>query len=192
MKYRSGALALLTTMAVLVPSAAVADSYVHSDPAGDVRRFATHTATTSTAAPDRDEGDVLSSSVAHGKKRVTMAMRAEELPSTGDGVSYLFRIGTKHKVRRLFIETGPGRWQGAKFFTKDNNKQTKCRGIRWSINYTTDVIVTSVPRRCLGKPKWVRVGMVLIAFEEPADFDDDAATTAPYGSVPRWGPRVYR
>ena len=191
---RSSALALVTFMAVLIPSAATANSYVRPDAAKDVVKYATANSSSSTKVPDRTFGDVLSSSVGHGKRRVNMAMRADELTQTGDGATFLFRIGTKHKIRRLYIETSPGHWQGVGYFLRDTNSgdSLKCRGIGWSIDYGTDLVRASVPRKCLGKPKWVHVGMATATFEDPAIFLDDAGTNGYIGDAPKWGPRVYR
>jgi hypothetical protein len=49
-----------------------------------------------------------------------------------------------------------------------------------------------VPRRCLGRPNWVHVGMAAGTFEDPASFWDDAATNGYIGANPKWGPRVHR
>ena len=194
---RGGALALLTTLAVLVPSAAMAGSYVRPDTSGDVVKYATWSSTTGTKVPDRPEGDILSSSVVNGKRRVTMAMRADGLSQVANGATFYFRIGTPHKVRRLYIDTYPGAWRGVKAFRKDvkQGKQVKCHGIRWSVDYGANLVRASVPQRCLGRPKWVRVGMALVTYDggqaKPV-YIDDAATNGSLGSVPRWGPRVFR
>ncbi len=190
---RSGTLALVTTLAVGVPAAASANSYVLPDPSGDVVKYDNQQDNTATAVPLRTEGDVLSSGVTHGKKRVKMAMRVDELAASGDGATFYFRIGTKKKIRFLYINTSPGEWAGVKSFKKgDSSKSARCRGINWSIDYVDDIITASVPRKCLGKPKWVHVGMAVATYEEPAAFVDDAGTDGYIGDEPKWGPRVFR
>ena len=190
---RSGTLALATTFAVAVPAAAQANSYVLPDSTKDVVKYDNQQDNTATAVPDRTEGDILSSSVAHGKRRVRMAMRVDELTPTGDGATFYFRIGTKKKIRFLYINTSPGEWAGVKSFKKgDSNRNARCRGINWSIDYVEDIIAASVPRKCVGKPKWVHVGMAVATYEEPAAFVDDAQTDGYIGDEPKWGPRVYR
>src|SRR5436190_3207161 len=94
-------------MAVLVPAAAVADSYTSPDASGDVVKYDDHADTSPTPVPARTEGDILSSRVIHGPRRVTVAMYAQELSQVGTGALYMFRIGTKHKVRWLYIDTAP-------------------------------------------------------------------------------------
>ena len=123
-----------------------------------------------------------------------MAMRFEELTETGHGATYTFLIGTKHKIRYLFLDTSPGHWQGLKLFSRNSGYDpVKCRGIGWSIDYGADLVRASVPRRCLGRPKWVHVGMGENSFfNDPVLFLDDAATNGYIGREWKWGPRVYR
>lgn len=59
-----------------------------------------------------------------------------------------------------------------------------------------DVVEVHVPRRCLGSPAWVQVG-VMASFSEPGDPDSfrtaywqPAGTSAPTGFGPPYGPRV--
>jgi hypothetical protein len=73
----------------------------------------------------------------------------------------------------------------------------RCRGIRWSVEYGADLVRASVPSRCLGRSKWVHVGMMLLTFDgsqsQPVYLDDPL--TNGYiinGYVAKWGPRVYR
>ena len=192
---RASALALatvlVTTLAVLVPSAAEARSYVSPDTSGDVVEVNFQYETTA-VVPARTEGDIVSSGVVNGKRRIKMAMRYRELTMTGAGVVHVFRIGSLKRVRVVSLVARPGHWQGSALMEKDNGTNVTCRGMSWSIGYDDNLLRLSVPRRCLGKPKWVHVGMLEKHMEDPSNFLDDAQTNGYIGADPKWGPWVRR
>ena len=188
---RLGTLAFTTTLAVLVPSAVQADSYVRPDAARDVHSY--DQSFNEATAPDRAEGDILSSGVVHGRRRVAMAMRFAQLIHSGHGATYTFLIGTKHMRRYLFLDTSPGHWRGLKLFSNGGAHPEKCRGIGWSIDYRANLVRASVPRRCLRRPKWVHVGMGANSWlNDQVFFLDDAAANDYIGREWKYGPRVYR
>jgi hypothetical protein len=194
---RSGAVALTTFLAVMAPTAAQAKSYVHADTSGDVVQLDQNpSSNSSTKVPAHADGDIVRSAVVHGKRRVTMAISYRDLvaPSTSSDVAvHLFRIGTsKHRIRSVFVVASSTRPRGAVGVEKADGKAVTCRGVRWDIDYSTKTVRTSVPRRCLGNPRWVHVGMGAINEDEPTFFADDAATNGYLGENPKWGPRVYR
>ena len=189
----TGALTLATLVAglVLLPSDAQADSYVSPDASGDVVQVNLQ-AETSMQVPDRTEGDITSSGVAHGKRRVAMATRHRELTRTGAGTVHLFRIGSRNRVHVVTLVARPGHWQGSASMKTGQGRSVSCRGLRWSIRYDDDLVRLSVPRRCLGRPSWVHVGMAEKHVEETSNFLDDAQTDGRISENPEFGPRVRR
>ena len=187
---------------MLVPSAAVAGSYTSPDNSGDVVKYDNGSDPTATKVPDRAEGDILSSRVVHGPRRVTMAMHADELSKVANGALYLFRVGTRTKTRWLYIDTAPGHWRGAKFFENRKGNKVRCRGITWRVDYVADTVRASVPKRCVGgrsKP-WVHVGMLLLTYDggnlKPI-YADDPRTNGYIGTSgsalqAAWGPKVFK
>jgi hypothetical protein len=194
---RAGALTLATVLAVMAPTAAHAASYVHPDSTGDVLHLneSSSDGDSGTKVPDRTDGDIVRSAVVHGKGRVSMALSYRDLvaPTGSAGTIHIFRIGTnKKRVRQVYVFASGSRPQGAVDFEKGSGKSVKCKGVRWNINYSTNVVRASVPRRCLGNPKWVHVGMATATLADPDVFVDDAATNGYLGNEPKWGARVYR
>ena len=191
---RTSALALTTTLAVLLPAAAEAASYVTPDTTGDVLKIDSNDNTTK--QPDVTDGDIVRSSVAHGKRRVTVAMSHRDLvsPTSNDINVSIFRIGTnKRRIRWVQVIATAGHTSGVATLQKSSGHRVKCRGVRWNIDYPTHVVSASVPRRCLGNPKWVHVGMATGKLSsDDVVYLDDAQTNGYFGENPKWGPRVYR
>jgi len=86
------ALVLATAVAVpLIPTAAQADKYTHADATGDVYSTVGE-AGTYTAAPDRVEGDIVSSTVRHKNRAVLMQMAYRDLTNDAEYDSHVFFI----------------------------------------------------------------------------------------------------
>jgi hypothetical protein len=192
---RSGMLSLAVALgATLVPVAAHAGSYSAPDQSGDVAKYDfTGESEAPTPLPDRTEGDIVHSRVVHGPRRVTIEVRFRDLSTTGGTIAHDFRIGTnKHLGREIVIVASPGSWQGHKAVLNKRDKRAHCKGVRWSLQYGANLVRLSVPRRCLGNPKWVHVGIGTFEGTSDAVFVDDANTNGTMGETTRWGPRVYR
>lgn len=56
----------------------------------------------------------------------------------------------------------------------ENFAEVKCPKLTHTISYDTEQVTLSVPRGCVGRPEWVRVGMANHMFrgETEADFQD--------------------
>lgn len=191
---RTSLLAMAAATTVLVPSAAHADSVTNSDPAGDVVSYDTSSGSdTPTKEPGQAEGDIVNSGVVHGLRVVKMAMRYRELTASGAGENHFFRIGTnEHRIREVYIEAGPGHWQGRAHFSAPSGRTVRCWAMRFRIDYTKNVVHLSVPRSCLSRPRWVHVGMGTATLTDPKVFVDDAHTNGHIGENPKWGQIIYR
>jgi hypothetical protein len=186
---------VVTVLAVMAPTAAEAASYHHTDATRDVVSVIDDDAgSATTPETSRDDGDILTSAVAHGPRRVTMALHLGALEESGDLVVHYFSIATsRHKVRTFTIVAEPGHWQGSVRKLTGRGKPFRCRGVHWSIGYSSKSVTLSVPRRCLGRPAWVRVAMADGKGEGTKDYYDDSQTTSfTADGDPRFGPRVYR
>ncbi len=73
----------------------------------------------------------------------------------------------------LFKSEGLGLAGGFGLTTK-RGKTIKCAGKSKEISVTDDLIEMSVPRKCLGSPRWIKVGIGAINYIEPDFFGDDA------------------
>lgn len=193
---RSGGLVLATVLAVMAPTTAEANTHRGMDAAQDVVQF--HEDQTTTPVPDRADGDILRTSVRHGKRQVTLAMSYANLTSPSSDNEFgmhIFRILTNRQpIRELRLETTATRPYGTLTIETPNGHAVKCRGQRWTVSYARHFVRVSVPRRCLGRPRWVRVGMATAKANTTrfAGYIDDAGTSGAPGLEPKWGPRVYR
>ena len=60
------------------------------------------------------------------------------------------------------------------------------------IDYASKRVTVSIPRRCLGRPRWVKVGIIAVTLEEDVVFADDALTNGVLRANPVYGPLVRR
>jgi hypothetical protein len=191
---RTSTLALAAALTVMAPTAAEAATYHHTDSTHDVVMVPDEGSTT-TPEPTRMSGDILGSTVIHGKNRVVMQMRYAQLVKTNDFVFHYFSVATnKNKVRNFLLFASPGKLEGRVSRETGKGKPFRCKGVHWSIRYASGTATVSVPRRCLGRPKWVRVSMAEVESQDSKTYADDAnSATLDTSSVgPVRGPRVYR
>ncbi len=207
MKKLATTLALATVFAAVPASVAHADSYVRRDATADVVSIQISEPTPEdpdrgseeevlVPAPERREGDIVSSAVRHSGRKVVLKMRYRSLSRTTDLAGHLFSIRTNEKVRRdIAIVAGPRMWRGQAEVTSRRG-EVRCRGLRKHISYARDQIRVVVPRRCLSNPRWVQVGMGAMTFKgdftsETMDFfADDARTNGALRDNLGWGARV--
>ena len=192
---RSAMLTLAVALsAALVPVAAHAGTYSAPDASGDVVMYDfSGDSETPVKVPDRTDGDIVNSRVVHGPNRLTMEVRYRDLVASGGTIVHDFRIGTNnHRVREIGIVAGPGKWQGRHVVVNKRGKRVRCHGVHWSLQYGANLVRVSVPRRCLGNPKWVHVGIGTLEETGSSLYLDDANTNGTFGETTKWGPRVYR
>lgn len=192
---RSTALVLATVGVALAPTAAHAATYHHSDAPHDVVSVTDDDiGSSATPEPTRDDGDILTSAITHGPRRVTMSMHDGGLERDGERAVHYFGVATsKGKIRTFQVVASPDHWQGSLQKLTGRGKTFRCRGVHWSIGYASRSVTLSVPRRCLGRPAWVRVAMAEAKGSGARDYFDDANTTSfDADSEPKLGPRVYR
>jgi hypothetical protein len=187
---RSALVVAAATIVPLVPTAAHADKYVASDATKDVVLLASDG--TTTAEPDRIEGDILRSTVRHKSRRVVMTMRFAELSAVGLGDLHVFAIRSNKLNRVVSVDTGPGHWGGKVEVFKPNGKKVRCAARR-AVSYDLNTATVSIPRRCLGNPRWVKVGMQHGTFVTQDEIHvDDALTNGRVYRYFVYGPKVFR
>jgi len=188
--------ALVVTAAVVVPllpTAAHADRYVHSDVAGDVAS-SVGSSTTFTPAPERVVGDVVSSMVNHKRRTVVLRLQYRDLANDSEYDEHVFFVHTSkmNRVVRLYASNAvPG---GRAVMTKANGKKVACHVGR-HIDYARNTATVIIPRSCLGQPRWVKAGLggVMLAGLTQANTQwiDDALATGTNGSA-TYSPKVFR
>jgi hypothetical protein len=189
---------LVTAAAVipLMPTAAHANKYSFADHAGDVLSGpATSDTNPTTLEPGRTNGDIVSSTVQHKRRNIVMRMHFRDIGWNAESNAYLFVIRTSSVKRYVTLYASDGIRGGKAVMTKPNGKKVSCH-IGRKIDYTANTASVIVPRSCVSKPRWVKVGMASLFFSgfESGDtaYVDDARTNGTLGSGPALGPKVRR
>ncbi len=143
-------------LSVYAAPPAYADRDVESDPARDLVRF-TRNDSQVPAAGTRDM-DVRRTVVNHTKRRVIITLRIADLKASASHYS-LSSIRTDEltygvEYYRLFGADAPSTF----FLTTEAHERVRCVNRSKRFNAARDTLALRIPRRCLGNPRWVRVG----------------------------------
>lgn len=175
---RFAAALALPLSALTIPTAASAaeepvSRVVLDDPAGDVWAVGEGENAEWVSAGDVPGADVVRAVVRHGPRMVVVKMIFTDLRRV-EPQHYTAVIVGRPRSGAAFVSTGPGRWRGRHQMVNGNFAPMKCPGLGHSINYDTERVTISVPRRCLGRPRWVRVSMSNFMFhgETPGTFQE--------------------
>lgn len=197
-------LAALTALTVaLVPTTARAESVVVEDAVGDVVTlvsdpFLVSGSDVPVPAPDSTTADITSTTVDHRFRRldVTMAVR-DVRRSFSDTV--VMRVRTPQRGFTVWAER-----RGSQTVTSLAGRRSEltCRRLATTVDRTTDTIRVSLPTACIGDPRWVQVGVILVSSDvhhDPETGDEVIASLDdPFSAVfdpeagPRLGPQVVR
>jgi len=156
--------ALLTTtvaVAILAPAgAASAASVTLDDAKGDTwEEIQTGEAPTYVKQGSRANVDVNKTVVNHLSRKLHFTVKYHTLKSSGTRFGLVQRMNfDEGDSMFLGLETF-GSWKGdLQLFTGENNDEVDCEGAEHDIDYAADRIEITIPRSCLGAPKWVKVG----------------------------------
>lgn len=179
------------------PAGSVTGAQVSSvaldDPTGDVWASGSGESSPWVSAGDLPTADIVHAEARHGRGRVRIEMTFTDLRQE-EPQSYLATLITERRLRAVYVSAGPDGWGGRHELVNGRFATVRCPRLRHSIDYDTEQVVMSVPRSCLGFPRFVRVGMSNIMFrgETEADFQeitDNPHTTDAEGSQTQ---RLYR
>ena len=109
-------------------------------------------------AGDMPTADVVRAVVQHRRGSVVVRMDFADLRRQ-DPAAYTAMIITPEKLRAAFVTTGPRRWAGKHMLVNGNYGNVRCPGFAHTVDYDADRVVMTLPRTCLGRPRWVRVSM---------------------------------
>ena len=79
--------------------------------------------------------------------------------------------------------------RGRVIMTKGTGRRVKCHGLSTKVDYVGQRVTVSVPRSCLGRPRWVKVGIATVRFADSILLDD-AQTDGKLYQNPKYGPLV--
>ncbi|WP_325116771.1 hypothetical protein [Nocardioides sp.] len=108
--------------------------------------------------------------------------------------SYWATIASRRQFGALLVSTSPGRFKGRHRLLDGNFANVKCPRLSHRIDYVDDRVTMSVPRSCLGRPRWVRVDLANFMFrgETEADFQEITDNPHSAGTQGRLTRRLYR
>ena len=174
--------ATLAAITVLVPVAtpwpASAARILTADSTGDV--WSRSADGVLSEAGSRISTDVVASAVRNTDRRVHASVRYDDLAATSDRVVTPVRIqASTGRTYLLRVTAGPGDRDGTGRLVRYTGRgaetvRVACEGLRHSVSYAEDLVAVSVPRRCLGKPTWVRYGGTVRTVDQEGTVFTDA------------------
>jgi hypothetical protein len=153
-----GAVATLLAAAVIALStpAAHAEHLRVGDPRGDMVKVEEGGANPR-PAPAATNGDVVRSTFRHTRHRVVVRVRFADLAPTGKRLNLWVDLRDENRrLRTLGVEATRRDRDGHTLLMTRRGADIGCR-VGHRIDYRTNVIRASVPRRCLGTPKTVQL-----------------------------------
>lgn len=144
--------------------------------------------------PGVRNGDIKALSFRHTTDRVVVRVRHRDLNKAFTH-GHLVQVVTDEGLRReVNVVAGAGSAQPDMVeVSRPNGAVVSCAGVRASYDLANEVALVSVPRRCLGTPRWVRVGVG--AFSMTDDFSTvrvDDGLRAGVGDLLAMSPRIRR
>ena len=135
------------------------------DPSFDVQRPEVPYNNHYVPAPDRVIGDITRLSVRHGRARVRVRVKTQELVRMPGDLPRQSYVLTSVGVRTDAAEYGAVLYIGPRtefvFFDRAGG-ELSCRGLRHTFDIASDSVTFSFPRRCLGQPRWVTATALMI------------------------------
>lgn len=169
---------VLTGAAVAVAGPARADRWTYDDAVGDVTTQATtDTSITVTPVPEQANGDIVQVTGTHKARKVSITMRMRA-PLTGPFmVSAMLRVPGKRFM--VMAPKMPGFSSTELMELSMDEDASRCRGIKRTVAGDRMSVRITVPRSCLGNPRWFKFGAMLttVALFTDASYDDDALAT---------------
>jgi hypothetical protein len=147
------------------------------------------------AVPDRTLSDVRATKLTHSAKRVAVRVDYVDLQKVGEVLGIFVDMYTDEKSRTVELSAFPADWSGKTQLYNWKFNKVSCDGIRHSIDYADNIMTVSVPRRCLGNPRWVNFRVLGFA-EDSGSYWDDALSDNPISSVDgnwlKWSGKVHQ
>lgn len=131
---------------------------VQADSTGDVWAIGAGENAEWVSAGDVPDADVTRAVVTHGRRNVVVRMSFTDLRRKHEA-GYWAVIYSPEKFRAALVSAGPGLWKGRRLLLNGQFGKVRCRGFTHSIDYDNDIVTMRIPRRCLGRPAWVRVSL---------------------------------
>jgi hypothetical protein len=141
---------------------------------------------------ERVNTDLVKTKVNHTATEVTATATYADLVRNTDSFEYVMLLKNNDRQKFwVFVGATPDDRNGAMSLTSANGDKVKCGGKDFAVSYAQDKISLSIPRSCLGKPRWVKYESAAITFDEANNsFIDDAASDQAQPS--QWSAKLHR
>ncbi len=189
------AMAVLGALAPSLAAPAQSDEVRHHDPVGDV--VAVDESGT-TPSPDNRRADILRADGFYGFGRVQAGAIFHNLVGRDTNTTTM-RLRTSAGHDYVLVLRSEGRGETATLEIERDAAPFRCPRATFYVDVAGDKAGASVPARCLGRPRWVRIGIghtwnANQAGDVPIFADDahrDGTVPGP-GELPALGERVHR
>jgi hypothetical protein len=141
-------------------------------------------------APTQVRGDIVGIRVSFTRRAVWIRFRLQDLATTGNGNFHLVGISSDRRDRSVEIDAFPGHWEGRAAVTGPRGQAVAC-AVPHRIDYERNRVALHVPRSCLGRATWVRVGVRTTVAGSTSVYADDARAVG-YSPTLHLGRRVRR
>jgi hypothetical protein len=187
--------ALVAAAAVVLLPAAAGAATVTIDDATDDVYLAKYDETTDTTTYEpvgtQVNVDLDEVAVKHGARKVAVTAQYVDLARTTNRYMYLLRLRTNEGIKRdVTVDTLMAGWDGAVTFGKPNGAEVRCRGLAFAIDYAADTVSVTIPRRCLGNPRYVEAFTVAAGFSRSGDSYFDHGHTSGMKEKVMWSERI--
>ena len=151
------------------------------DGAGDVWTYGLNGSQNPPAMTSFPPADVMRAVIKHGPDALRLRMRFADLDKVGRQAYRVDILTSKARYDGYFaaVVAGPDSRQGRHFLELDSS--VRCPGFTHEIDYVTDVVTMRIPRRCLGRPRWVKVHLDNALWTGDSDHPDSAYEDNPHG-----------
>ena len=170
---RAALLAAVTAIAVVVPTAAQAQTQTLRDSASDTWTYSYDEATDTLAweaTGTQPDVDVAKQVIQHGHKSVTVTTVYRNLDLTSDFLFVMSQLRTNQA--KYDVTAGWSEGSGDATLSKKDTL-VKCRGLKLTVSKKQDRLTTVIPRSCLKDPTTVQLKSVAAAgFSDPEDPDN--------------------
>lgn len=155
-------------VALVVSSAGLASAqrWTHADATKDVVTY-DHDTDEPVTVPGRTEGDVVFTTVSHTRSKVVIRIRMRAVPR-GDWMAVAEVRTPRASYYLQQLRFGEARRFSMVKVSGDGRESRKVRCAAKSSRIDRTALVLSVPRSCLGDPRWIRASATTITFDAEA------------------------
>jgi len=106
--------------------------------------------------------DITSVRTTHGAKAVNVAIHLRELPRTDNVALVEIRTSAPGHPAYLALAARTDGYKTRVLTDQTGSSKLRCKNMRVRFDGADDVVRMHIPRRCIGSPKWIRTGAMVM------------------------------